>query len=590
MREGRNENRAMLDGSPATNSAQLLRYANVPCGKCGAVRIDSQIGLEPTLAAYIATLVDVFREVRRVLRNDGTCWLNLGDSYANDTKWGGSSGGKHVTALHGNSGIGRQKVTTNLKSKDLMMVPARVAIALQDDGWYLRSDIIWAKRNCMPESVQGSQYVRHRVTISDYERLSGLRYEGQRNGEAWAGDVPDVQARKLPDGEEALPAEREGQGNGEAAGRAARRDGETPEVLSVGARPEEQRQVSANGEGPGSRSEAVSELQGSAAERRRDSDSRGLAEDSRESQLSLLLLQETPDAIDARPRHTTSQGRAELAREHRAGLPELQLLEEGQTDSTLLVDCPGCEKCSATDGYILRWNAGRPTSSHEHIFLLTKSPRYFYDAEAVREPHLSDAVAVHWKDKVYDQSFLAAKQANGTKGRPSGVAGMPEAGRNQRNVWHLATEPFPEAHFATFPTEIPRRCIKAGTSEKGACSACGAPWVRVVERAFIPQADVCAEKRAKASNKGMDASNGWGDVPRGSMDTQTTGWAASCSCDAGVVPCVVLDPFLGSGTTLLVADQLGRDGIGIELNAEYAAMSKARIYGDAPLFAQVAAD
>jgi hypothetical protein len=69
--------------------------------------------------------------------------------------------------------------------------------------------------------------------------------------------------------------------------------------------------------------------------------------------------------------------------------------------------------------------------------------------------------------------------------------------------------------------------------------------------------------------------------------SETTGWQPSCSCDAGVVPCVVLDPFLGSGTTLLVADQLGRDGVGIELSPEYARMAEKRIMGDAPMFSRV---
>ncbi len=115
---------------------------------------DGQIGLEDTPEAYVARLVEVFREVRRVLRDDGTLWLNLGDSYANDGKWGGSSGGKHVTALHGDTSIGRGKKTTGLKPKDLIGIPWRVAFALQADGWYLRQEIIWHKPNPMPESVR----------------------------------------------------------------------------------------------------------------------------------------------------------------------------------------------------------------------------------------------------------------------------------------------------------------------------------------------------------------------------------------------------------------------------------------------------
>lgn len=112
-----------------------------------------QIGLEPTPDAYVAELVAVFRAVRRALKDDGTLWLNLGDSYANDAKWGGSTSGKHVSALCGESGVGRNKRLTGLKAKDLIGVPWRVAFALQADGWYLRSDIIWHKPNPMPESV-----------------------------------------------------------------------------------------------------------------------------------------------------------------------------------------------------------------------------------------------------------------------------------------------------------------------------------------------------------------------------------------------------------------------------------------------------
>lgn len=114
---------------------------------------DGQIGLEPSPAEFVEQMVAVFGDVRRVLRADGTLWLNLGDSYANDGKWGGHTGGKHVNALHC-SPIGRNKKYTGLKPKDLIGIPWRVAFALQADGWYLRQDIIWSKPNPMPESVQ----------------------------------------------------------------------------------------------------------------------------------------------------------------------------------------------------------------------------------------------------------------------------------------------------------------------------------------------------------------------------------------------------------------------------------------------------
>ncbi|GAB2620041.1 DNA-methyltransferase [Novilysobacter erysipheiresistens] len=115
---------------------------------------DGQIGLEPTPEAFVAKLVEVFREVRRVLRDDGTLWLNLGDSYSTESKWGGSTGGKAAAGLHGADGGGRAKARHGIPDKNLLGIPWRVAFALQADGWYLRQDIIWSKPNPMPESVR----------------------------------------------------------------------------------------------------------------------------------------------------------------------------------------------------------------------------------------------------------------------------------------------------------------------------------------------------------------------------------------------------------------------------------------------------
>jgi DNA modification methylase len=118
-----------------------------------------QIGLESTPEAYVARMVEVFRDVRRLLRDDGTCWVNLGDSYANN---GGAHGGRDdnqcgVGAKTAHSkGAGdkhQRRAPQGLKAKDLIGIPWRVAFALQADGWYLRQDIIWHKPNPMPESV-----------------------------------------------------------------------------------------------------------------------------------------------------------------------------------------------------------------------------------------------------------------------------------------------------------------------------------------------------------------------------------------------------------------------------------------------------
>ena len=146
--------------SARNDGARIGVDGAVACAKCGARRVDSQIGLEQTPDAYVAELVAVFREVRRVLRDDGTLWLNLGDSYANNGTGGnGATGGRDKSTLQspmppvGTTPV-QKSVPPGLKVKDLIGIPWRVALALQADGWYLRSDIIWAKPNAMPESVK----------------------------------------------------------------------------------------------------------------------------------------------------------------------------------------------------------------------------------------------------------------------------------------------------------------------------------------------------------------------------------------------------------------------------------------------------
>jgi len=346
-----------------------------------------ELGSEATPAEYLAAMVEVFRAVRRVLRDDGTCWVNIGDSYSD----GGSGANKRQRNQpnenrDGTADTKAQRgvlpaVSDGAKPKDLLLMPARLALALQADGWWVRSDIIWHKPNPMPESC--------------------------------------------------------------------------------------------------------------------------------------------------------------------------------------------------TD---------RPTSAHEHVFLLSKRARYFYDADAVREAN-TEATADRYAAG-YNASWKRAQLASVADERTEGFAGTPDAarGRNLRNVWTIATHAYSDAHFATFPPQLVERCIRAGTSERGCCAACGAPWVRQTTTSFEPTQNPAFPK---AGQKGVDASNGWGEVPRGRVSATTTGWSPGCLCNAGTQPCTVLDPFVGSGTTALVADRLQRHAIGLDLSIDYAAMAQRRLEADAPLFTSV---
>jgi DNA modification methylase len=145
---GRNDKQSTQKGS---SSDRVSRE----CLLCGATRVDSQIGLEPTPEAYVSRMVEVFREVRRVLRADGTLWLNLGDSYTSGGRdnFGPVVAGTKQATQPAVKHAKRAPQPDGLKPKDLVGIPWRVAFALQADGWYLRSDIIWHKPNPMPESV-----------------------------------------------------------------------------------------------------------------------------------------------------------------------------------------------------------------------------------------------------------------------------------------------------------------------------------------------------------------------------------------------------------------------------------------------------
>ena len=352
------------------------------CGKCGATRVDRQIGLEATPDEYLATMVGVFREVRRVLRPDGTCWVNMGDSYAgagysNHENTGGAQrldGGKQ-----------RHSYGVSLAAKQLLLMPARLALALQADGWWVRSDIIWHKPNPMPESCRD-----------------------------------------------------------------------------------------------------------------------------------------------------------------------------------------------------------RPTSAHEHVFLLTKAARYYYDAAAIAEPSVYPDDDRKGRQRAEDYQSRAVSDRIATL-NPSNPQTYPM--RSCRNVWTIATAPFPGSHFATMPAAVVERCIRAGTSERGCCSQCSKPWVRATERGDLVPTRKNYDLRAygvvvEAPDAMDQGRNRARDGHRANMayETTTTGWRAGCDHAAPVSPCVVLDPFAGAGTTLLCADRLQRDAIGIELNTAYTEMAMQRCRDDAPLF------
>jgi DNA modification methylase len=260
----------------------------------------------------------------------------------------------------------------------------------------------------------------------------------------------------------------------------------------------------------------------------------------------------------------------------------------------------------------------RCTKAHEYVFLLTKKRRYFYDAEAVKERVAASTVKRVALAESRKGEAEADKQSTGGRaykrcasaavsvdryehGSDHLVCAPNGDGRNRRSVWTIPTEAFPGSHFAVFPTALVEPCILAGTSAKGCCPKCGKPWERVVGKT----GERDASAKGSRFDAGKTAARDGGDRTQAGerFVSRTLGWRPACGCESAIrnpqsaIPCVVLDPFAGSGTVGAVALPLGRHFIGIELNPEYVQMAADRIkraaapatavlpkVADAPLF------
>ncbi|MGA8730293.1 MAG: site-specific DNA-methyltransferase [Terracidiphilus sp.] len=286
------------------------------------------------------------------------------------------------------------------------------------------------------------------------------------------------------------------------------------------------------------------------------------------------------------------------------------------------------------DGWYLRqdivWNKSNPmpesvgdrcTKAHEYIFLLSKSETYFFDAEAIKEKAAGTAHSrgdgVNPKSKKagqhsrmgFDRDPRHVKNSDGPRkdrvrhagnSIQSGLAKLSNhhrpkqnesfsaavndlvTHRNKRSVWTIATAPFKQAHFATFPPTLPRTCVKAGTSAKGRCSVCGRPLERIIERYDTGARQKVADgwdtdEGAHGTIHRNGRSQGERDVPV--YATRTIGWEEGCCSLFGghAEPCIVLDPFAGALTTALVSVEMGREFWGIELNPGYPELGRDRL-------------
>lgn len=439
--------------------------------------VDGQLGLEKTPEEYVAKLVEILREVRRVLKDDGTLWLNLGDSYAGSGKGANPDGTPHPSTLLGKQGTNTGTITgknmpqkaheIGLKPKDLVGTPWRVAFALQQPYYTGKikdeRDRIWL------------------AAIMDAEgSICGTEYQcGGRTKTNIYISITNTSVPIIDKCETLFPQEVKHvyeKTNSVSSRPCFRWDVERMETKSLFLREIYPHLIA-------KRKQAIIGYTFTEMQRGLESKKRGyLAEQNEQRSWLLDALSKLNNGIDV-------------------DLPNWvieppPLFEPGfYLRQDLIWHKPNPMPESVTD---------RCTKAHEYIFLLSKSAKYYYDAGAIKE---ESCVSDKWNEP--DKKYLSKTSGNGETSLINGFNRLGEIGktRNRRSVWTVTTKPFLEAHFATFPPDLIEPCVLAGCPENG----------------------------------------------------------------------IILDPFMGAGTTAVVSKQNFRNYIGIELNQKYVEMAERRI-------------
>ncbi len=239
------------------------------------------------------------------------------------------------------------------------------------------------------------------------------------------------------------------------------------------------------------------------------------------------------------------------------------------------------------DGWYLRqdiiWHKPNPmpesvtdrcTKAHEYIFLLAKNKKYYYDADAIREES-TDAESYTGREfrgpKAIEKAGARPNSSPNSLEREGSTKTYPQ--RNKRSVWTVTTKPYSEAHFATFPPDLIEPCILAGCPE-WVCPKCGKARVRIVDKSGGSTGKGWTDHKADLQQGMSQQGKSEAEKLGGEYKVETTGWT-DCGCGAGFEGGIVLDPFIGSGTTAMVAYENRRNYVGCELNPEYIKLNRA---------------
>ena len=616
---------------------------------------DREIGSEQTPELWVQNLVEVFREVRRVLRDDGTLWLDVGDKYAGSGGAGGdynegglkaNANGSGPTASRvvdlntkqatnsANDGLPRPSPGPGYKAKDLIGLPWMLARALQEpyytgqikderdrvwlaamidgegclyihkrgeglhagNGYYRKNDTYsmgLEVSNTMLPIIERCLQVAKCGTISKKQagpRRQALYSWSVRSNEA-KSVVREVYPYLIGKQQQAriaygIPSS----GSDAERGWAVLKRLHQGETTSVDFAPP----PSLWEEGWYLRSEIiwakVSPMPQSVTDRPTTAHEQlFLFAKSGESQF-WTHRDHAGTRSQPAPDYRWKQGGAEPAESWKGsafddGKTKAVHPDVGQRDNR-----PVVELIEAPPGWRTKFAdcrcCGGVKDKHWRRVNLWDAHDYYYDAEAVREGVTG---GTHSRGLKLSPPKEAAGVAagNGHEGWTASTPG-PVSARNARSVQAFAPSPFsisrlgkygpmPDVdHYALMPISMATWCIKAGTSDRGCCATCGAPWVRQLERKSMEI------KRTDWGDKAGNRTASSGTMTA-SAEAKTVGWAATCEHGLPPSPCTVLDPFAGAGTTMLAAERLGRNSIGCELSPAYINLAEARLKDEAPM-------
>ena len=573
------------------------RYSSAPtkvcifcgawCGYFGLERLHDcsawARGDDPCAQCFVCHMRTIARELWRVLRDDGCFFLNIGDSFSSGGRvgHGTSQGCKQQTnrGMNGTNDPPRAPQSPGLKPKDLAGIPWRVALALQQ-----------------PYETHLIKNATDRAWLAGFVEGEGTisirRYISRKGGKPDAtrcqdGFTPFISIgnndRELLDKCVAIT------GYGSVIAKDKRgmdRRGIRSRRIYYGWRVDANKAI-----------EIIRDIYPYLLIKRKQAILAFTLDFSNKNGKKLRGWQK-PLPAEEQAKRVLLKRLANAANQRQPiNLPSYcqEPTIEVQPGWTLRCDIvwekPNCFPSSVKD---------RPTRSHEYLFMFSKQARYFYDADALREPHLEGSIARRLRTRTGGKYLNDEQGEQPTENPHSLTVGLDDClhplGRNARSVWTINTESYAGAHFATFPQALVERCIRAGTSEAGCCPACSTPWVRQTTRQRMLDGHIPVTGTfARPDEPFRIPPNGVGHS-RYSTHITDHGFAPACRCyctcasvpftdtlmpgapsciDCGKLthaarqPCIVADIFVGSGTVPLAARALGRHSVGLDLSLRY---------------------